>query len=44
MRKSIEEEKNQIKEDQDLEHLNEKETILFRNIDANVDKYSKNDH
>ena len=40
MRKSIEEEKNQIKEDQDLEHLNEKETILFRNIDANVDKYS----
>ena len=40
MRKSIEEEKNQIKDEQDLDHLNEKETILFRNIDANVDKYS----
>ena len=39
MRKSIEEEKNQIKEE-DEERLNDKETILFRNIDANVDKYS----
>ena len=36
MKTSKEEEKNQSQGDQ----LNDKETILFRNIDANVDKYS----
>ena len=36
MKASKEEEKNQSQGDQ----LNDKETILFRNIDANVDKYS----
>ena len=34
-----EEEKNQAQEEPD-NNLNEKETILFRNIDANVDKFS----
>ena len=34
-----EEEKNQVQEESD-NNLNEKETILFRNIDANVDKFS----
>ena len=39
MRKSLEEEKNPIPEE-DNDNQSEKETILFRNIDANVDKYS----
>ena len=37
MKSSKEEEKNSAQEDQ---QINDKETILFRNIDANVDKYS----
>ena len=37
MKSSKEEEKNSAPEDQ---QINDKETILFRNIDANVDKYS----
>ena len=39
MRKSLEEEKNPIPEE-DNDNQSEKETILFRNIDANVDKFS----
>ena len=40
MNSSIQEEQKNIEMEEEDQKQNDKETILFRNIDANVDKYS----